>query len=112
SDGVEALRLIKLHQPDVALIESALFRFNGFDVPGRVRKECPAVQAIVLSTYADEECLRQALACGASGYLTMTASAAELELAIKTVANGETHISPPATELMGDSGKCRAGNET
>ena len=111
-DGVEALRLIKLHQPDVALIESALFRLNGFDVPARVRKECPAVQVIVLSTYADEECLKQALGCGASGYLTMTASAAELELAIKTVANGETHISPSATKLMVDFVRGRAGNET
>ena len=57
---------------------------------------------IVLSAHADEECLRQALACGASGYLTMTVSAVELELAIKAVANGETHISQSATKLMVD----------
>jgi len=112
SDGAEALRLIKQHQPDVALIESAMSGLNGFEVTARVRKECPAVRVIVLSTHADEERLRQALACGASGYLTMAASAAELELAIKAVANGETHISPSATKLMVDFVRGRAGNET
>ena len=70
------------------------------------------MQVIVLSTHADEECLRQALGGGAAGYLTMTVSAAELELAIKTVANGKTHISPSATKPMVDFVGCRAGNET
>jgi DNA-binding NarL/FixJ family response regulator len=111
-DGAEALRLIRQHQPDVALIEGALSRLNGLDVTTLVRKECPEVQVIVLSTEADEECLRQALGAGAAGYLTMTVSPAELELAIKTVANGKTHISPPATKLMVDFVRCRAGNET
>jgi len=112
SDGAEAVRLIRLHQPDVALIEGALSRLNGFDVIASVSKECPRVQVIVLSTRADEECLRQALGGGAAGYLTMAVSPAELELAIKTVANGKTHISPSAKKLMVDFVRCRAGNET
>ena len=102
SDGPEALRLIRQHRPDVALIESAMSGLSGFEVTALVRKECPEVHVIVLSTYADEECLRQALDCGADGYLTMTASAAELELAIKTVANGQTYISSSATKLLED----------
>jgi DNA-binding NarL/FixJ family response regulator len=42
----------------------------------------------------------------------MTVSAAELELAIKTVAKGKTHISPSATKLMVDFVRFRAGDET
>jgi len=102
SDGREAIRLIRQHRPDVALIESAMSGLNGFEVIALVKKECPAVHVIVLSTYADEECLRQVLDCGADGYLTMTASAAELELAIKTVANGQTYISSSAKGLLED----------
>jgi len=111
-DGAEALRLIRQHQPDVALIESSVSRLNGFELTARVREECPGVQVIILSTHAGEECLKLALGCGASGYLTMTASVAELELAIKTVANGERHISSSATEMPVDCVRCRAGNET
>ena len=50
--------------------------------------------------------------CGAAGYLTMTASVAELKVAIETVANGKTHISSSATDLLADFVRCRAGNGT
>ena len=102
SDGDEALRLIRQHRPDVALIESAMSRLSAFEVTALVRKECPGVHVIVLSTHADEECLTQVMGCGADGYLTMAVSAAELELAIKTVAKGETHISSSATNRLED----------
>ncbi len=111
-DGPEALRLIRQHQPDVALIESSMSKLNGFEVTHRVRKECPAVQVIVLSTNAEEECLMNALSCGAAGYLTMTTSAAELETAIKTVANGKMHICSSARKPLLDFVQFRAANET
>jgi len=102
SDGHEAWRLIREHQPDVALIESTISGLNGLEVTALVRKECPGVRVIVLSTHADEDGLKQVLGCGADGYLTMTDSAAELESAIKTVANGQTYISSSATKLLED----------
>lgn len=112
SDGPEALRLIEQHQPDVALIESTISKLNGFEVTARVSKQCPSVHVIVLSTHANEECLRRMMDCGAAGYLTMTASAAELKLAIETVANGKTHISSSATDLLVDFVRCGPGNGT
>lgn len=112
SDGSEALRLIIQHQPDVALIESAMCKLNGFEVTDRVRRECPTVQVIVLSTNADEECLMNALSCGAAGYLTMATSAAELETAIKSVANGKTHICSSKRKPLLDFVQFKAANET
>jgi len=111
-DGPEALRLIRQHQPDVALIESAMCKLNGFEVTARVKKECPMVQVIVLSTHAEEECLMQAMSCGAAGYLTMAASGAELRLAVKTVANGMTHVCSSARRQTPDSVQFRTADET
>jgi RNA polymerase sigma factor (sigma-70 family) len=111
SDGAEALRLIRQYQPDVALLESAMSKLNGFEVTASVSKECPEVRVIILSEHAGEEYVRHALSCGAAGYLVMTASAAELEFAIKTVANGKTHVSPSATKTVMDSVRNRAFNE-
>jgi DNA-binding NarL/FixJ family response regulator len=111
-DGPEGLRLIMQHQPDVALIESAMCKLNGFEVTDRVREECPTVHVIVLSTNADEECLMNALSCGAVGYLTMATSVAELEMAIKTVANGKTCICSSARKPLLDFVRFRAANET
>jgi DNA-binding NarL/FixJ family response regulator len=101
-DGSEALRLIRQHQPDVALIASTISQLNGFEVTALVRKECPGVHVIILSTQASQEVLSQSLDCGAAGYLTMAASAVELEFAIKTVAQGQTHISSLAKDLLAD----------
>jgi DNA-binding NarL/FixJ family response regulator len=99
-DGHEALRLIRQHQPDVALIQNTISQLNGFEVAAILREECPSVYVIILSTEPSQECLSQSLGCGAAGYLTMAASAVELELAIKTVANGQTHISSSAKDLL------------
>lgn len=111
SDGHETLQLIRQHQPDVAVIASTNSTLNGFEVTARVKREYPGVNVIVLLTHADEEYLRLALACGAAGCLTMTASAAELELAIKTVAKGQTHFSSAATKLLEGAARGGAGNE-
>jgi DNA-binding NarL/FixJ family response regulator len=107
-DGLEALQLIGQHQPDVALIENAMSGLNGFEVTAQASRESPEVHVIILSANADDACLRQALACGAAGYLTMNASASELVLAIKTVANGKTHITSSATEPLMDFVRCTA----
>lgn len=49
---------------------------------------------IILSMHADEEHVWQALQAGATGYLVKGAPLAELELAINSVAKGETYLSP------------------
>ena len=94
-DGREALRLIELHQPDVALIDLALPKLHALEVVTRVGKAHPGVRVIILSTYASEGRVWQALRSGAVGYLLKSAEAADLEQAIKTAARGETYLSPP-----------------
>lgn len=108
----EALRLIKQHQPDVAVIKCAMFEPKDFELVARVKNECPAVQVIVLSARDDEESLMRAVGCGAAGYLTLTASAAELGLAIKTVAGGKSHISSSAKKTLSEIVRRRIGTET
>jgi DNA-binding NarL/FixJ family response regulator len=93
-DGREALRLIKLHQPDVALIDIALPKLNGVEVAAHVGKDFPGVRVIILSTYAGEGYVWQALRSTAVGYLLKSAEAADLEQAIKAAARGEIYLSP------------------
>lgn len=111
SDGAEAFQLIRQQRPDVALIQSAIPKLNGFEATARVRKECPGVHLIILSMDADEECLRQSLDSGAAGYLTMTTSAAELVSAIKSAAEGKLHFSSAAINLLVDVIRRGAGKE-
>jgi DNA-binding NarL/FixJ family response regulator len=94
-DGKEALRLIEQYQPDVALIDITMPKPDGFAVTEHVTREFPSVRVVILTEHAEEEYVRRAFQAGASGYLTKSVGSGELELAIKTVANGKTYLSPP-----------------
>jgi DNA-binding NarL/FixJ family response regulator len=99
-DGREALHLIKLHQPDVALIDMALPKLNGLEVAARVGKNFPGVRITILSMYASDGHVWQALRSGAVGYLLKSAEIADLEQAIKAAARGETYLSPPISRQV------------
>jgi DNA-binding NarL/FixJ family response regulator len=92
-DGHEALELIKKQLPDVVLMDIAIPGLNGLEALARVTKEFPAVKVIILSMHTNEEYVLQALKAGACGYLVKDSAVAELELALKAVTRGETHLS-------------------
>jgi DNA-binding NarL/FixJ family response regulator len=99
-DGREALKLIASLQPDIVLMDIAMPNLNGLEAAARVTKEFPNVRVIILSMYANEEYVLQALRAGAAGYLLTGARAAELELAVASVARGETYLSPAASKHL------------
>ncbi len=99
-DGYEALRLITLHQPDVALLDIGMGGLNGLEVTAQVVTECPTVRVIVLSMYANEEYVLHALRAGAVGYVLKDADTLELELALKAVMHGETYLSPGVSKQV------------
>ncbi len=93
-DGREAIKSVQTDPPDLVLMDIAMPGLNGLDATARIVKELPTTRVILLSMYANEEYLRQALQVGASGYLLKGAELAELELALKTVARGERYLTP------------------
>lgn len=99
-DGDEALRLIEAHQPDVVLLDIAMPGLNGLEVAARVAERFPNVRVMMLSMYANEEYVLQALRAGAAGYLLKDADSNELELAVRAVARGDTYLSPPVSKSV------------
>ena len=93
-DGLEALRLIEAHAPDVALLDIGMPGLNGLEVAARVRRDHPATRVILLSMHASETYVSAALRAGATGYLVKEAAVAELPVALEAVAAGRTHLSP------------------
>jgi DNA-binding NarL/FixJ family response regulator len=93
SDGRDALQQIEAHRPDVVLMDVMMPGLNGLDATARVTRTCPATRVVMLSMNAGEDSVLQALRAGAAGYLVKTADPAELELAIRAVARGETFLS-------------------
>ena len=96
-DGQEALRLIREHRPEVALLDISMPGLNGLDVAARVSKELPDVRIIILSVHTQEEFVSNALSSGVSGYLLKDADPVELGLAIQSVMAGQIYLSPSVT---------------
>ena len=98
SDGREAIRLVEKNEPQIVLMDLAMPELNGLEATQHLTRTFPKVRVIILSIYADEEHVYQALCAGAAGYLLKGAATEELELAIRSVARGETYLSPPVSK--------------
>jgi DNA-binding NarL/FixJ family response regulator len=98
ADGRDALALTKLHQPDIVLMDISMPGLNGLEAAARAAKDFPSVRILILSAHADEEHVCQALRAGAAGYLLKDAGTAELEIALRAVARGETYLSPAVSK--------------
>ena len=97
-DGRAALQLIAMHHPNIAMLDISMPELNGLEVAERVAREFPEVRVIILSMHATSDYVLRAMRVGASGYLLKGARLAELELAITSVARGETYLSPAAAK--------------
>ncbi|HMG76600.1 MAG TPA: response regulator transcription factor [Pyrinomonadaceae bacterium] len=98
SDGREAIQLVEKNEPQIVLMDLAMPELNGLEATQHLTRTFPKVRVIILSIYADEEHVYQALCAGAAGYLLKGAATEELELAIRSVARGETYLSPPVSK--------------
>ncbi len=103
--GKEALRLINELLPDVVFLDIAMPSTNGLHVLREVTKLLK-VRVIVLSAHETEECAAQALRLGAAGFLQKSAESKELELALRTVMNGERYLSPNLSSAATSGRSC------
>ncbi len=113
SDGREALRLAQAHAPDILLMDITMKEMNGLEATAKLAKEHSTTRVIILSMHADQVYVRQALQAGAAGYLLKGSDVAELELALKAVARGDTYLSPSVSKDLVDgllNGKVPAAN--
>lgn len=93
-DGQEALALVERLLPDVLVLDIAMPHLNGVEAVGRLRDLKVKTRALVLSMYADDTLVRQALRNGAKGYLLKRAVSDELLLAVRAVSRGDTFLCP------------------
>ena len=94
-DGQEAVELAERLTPDVLVMDISMPRLNGTQATERIRSRGLATQVVILSMHADETIVRQALQCGAKGYMLKRAVAEELLLAVRAANLGDTYLSPP-----------------
>ena len=94
ADGEEAVELVEREHPDVVLMDLRMPGCDGVEATRRIRTEHPETQVVVLTTYADDESILQALHAGARGYLTKDAGRSEIARAIEAAAAGQSVLDP------------------
>ncbi len=100
SDGREALDLVRKLRPQIALLDIAMPNLNGLEALIRIVKDFPETKVIILSMHSNEEYIINALQSGALGYVLKDAAVAELELAIKSVAQNKVFL---GSSISGDN---------
>ena len=98
ADGREAVELAGQTKPDVFVLDLRMPGLGGLEVARRIRELSPRTRMVVLSMYAAEAYVHQALKSGAAAYVVKDASATELVHAIRKVVAGQRYLSPPLTE--------------
>jgi DNA-binding NarL/FixJ family response regulator len=94
SDGEEAIALVERLRPDVVLMDLRMPRCDGVAATRRLREQGSTTKVVVLTTYADDRSVVEALRAGARGFLTKDAGADEIERAIAAVVRGDAVIDP------------------
>jgi DNA-binding NarL/FixJ family response regulator len=103
ADGEEALALAAELRPDVVLMDLRMPRCDGIEATRRLRDHDAGIKVIVLTTYADDRSVIDALRAGARGYLTKDASAEEIRAALERVARGQAAIDPAVQQHLLDA---------
>jgi DNA-binding NarL/FixJ family response regulator len=99
-DGMAAVEAARTTRPDVILIDVRMPKMNGIEATRRITTEPGAARVIVLTTFDTDELVLDALGAGADGYLVKDTAPADLVAAIKTVAAGESMLSPSVTTTV------------
>ncbi len=107
--AVDAEHRIPALHPDVAILDARLPDGSGIDVCREVRSVDPTIQALILTSFEDDEALFAAIMAGAAGYVLKQIRGTDLVDAVRRVAAGQSLLDPAVTARVLD--RIRRGPE-
>jgi DNA-binding NarL/FixJ family response regulator len=99
--GQEAVAVCLEARPDIIILDLVLPRINGVEVLAKLRLKLRGLKVIFFSACLQEQLVSQAIALGASAYVTKTAPLSELLRAVDAVAAGKKFFDPLIAHLAG-----------
>ena len=109
TDAQTAIEAARTHRPDVIVLDINMPGGGGLEVARRVREmELPS-KIVVLTMYAEDRYVMEAVRLGASGYVLKRSADKELLDAIRAVAAGEAYLTQAAVRLLLATQQSEAG---
>lgn len=96
----EALALLERVRPQIVLLDVRLPGRSGLDGCRAIKQRWPALHVIMLTSYADDQLVMDAINNGAEGYVLKKVEGDELVKAIRKVASGEAILDPAVTQAL------------
>ncbi len=107
-DGDEAIALVRLHRPDIVLMDLMMPNIDGLAATRLISAELPDVRVVVLTASEDDADLFQAVKSGARGYLPKDLEARELFAFLDGVIKDEPALTPAlARKVLGEFARNR-----
>ncbi len=107
--GLEAIETVKALQPHVVVMDMAMPEMNGLHAAREILKQRPATRILILSMYADDQYVRNALDAGVHGYILKGALETDMIRAVRAVAAGQQYLSPDLAGVLIRALQSRAG---
>ncbi|WP_066376434.1 response regulator transcription factor [Herbidospora mongoliensis] len=98
--AASAVARIPAARPDVAVLDVRLPDGSGVEVCREVRSRTPGLACLMLTSYADDDALFEAVLAGAAGYVLKQIHGSDLVGAVRTVAAGQSLLDPQTTAAM------------
>ncbi len=101
-DGLEAVEKARTIRPDVVVMDIRMPGVDGIEATRQItsNENLSGVRILVLTTFETDDLVVRAVQAGASGFLGKGASPEELIQAVRTIAAGESLLSPAATTAL------------
>ena len=99
-DGLEAIKSVRKHKPDLLLLDLAMPKLSGISAIKEVKRTDPSTRILTITFHTSDEYILEAFQAGADGYCLKNDSHEELMIAISRVLEGKKYLSPAISEKV------------
>lgn len=100
TDGLEALKVVEINQPDLLILDIRMPNVTGIEVVEKLRSQNNLVKIVMLSMHESEEYVLKSIKAGADGYLLKGSSKEEFLKAVHTVSEGGKYFSGDISSIL------------
>ncbi|HUX90494.1 MAG TPA: response regulator transcription factor [Gallionellaceae bacterium] len=99
-NGRDAIQAVGVLSPHLVLMDLNMPGMNGIEAILDIKRRYPETRVLVLTIHKTEEYIHESLRAGADGYILKDATHEELRVAIRSVLNGKSYLSPDISEKV------------
>ena len=100
-NAADAIKLAQAHQPDVIVMDIRLTGgMSGIEACEQIVNMLPDTKVLMLTSYAEDELVKDAIRAGAVGYVLKRVGGRELVESIRAIAHGDAVVDPAMTKTL------------